>query len=385
MGRNQNGDSCSSYLFLSFFFFLVVGCSVQTGRKLINGVKEIVLNTEKTFFDADCRDEDSYENEWPKKKVNVVDESILNTIREIILNEVDQIKEDYFPNLSEYDYRKEFYGDSRLNTILECRLYYKGILELVINDNILKIAEEHFDGEANLLVIHQLRFDFPTNESIARFSGSWHYDNYHERNHITFWIPLQNINEQTGGLIWSENQELKKIIKHGMRPATYFSLDRNIKEYIDRLTLNSAIEARCNISDVYYFKKELFHAGSRPISEVRISLDIRLGDSKENVLFQEIKKILQAHNINLRKKVGLCLRFYESKLIRQSFKVKDIKRIRKIYLLHLRKLKDNVFIEKLPLADRLYVFLFYFIKRIFVKVSMQIVLKLMRALKVEYK
>jgi hypothetical protein len=342
------------------------------------------------YFNGDCRGEDSYKNEWPKKKVNVIDESILRTIREMILDEVDQIKEDYFPNLSEYDYRKEFFLDSdqlpRTLAILVGRLYYKGVLELVISENILKIAKEYFDGEVILLTIPQVRINFPTNESKEKFTGiwSWHYDNYQERDHITIWIPLQNINEKTGGLIWSENQELKKIIKDGMKSSIYYDLDRNIKENVDQLTLNSAIEARCGITDVYYFKKELFHTGSLPISENRISLDIRLGNSKENVLFREIKKILQAHNVNYLKKLALCGRIIHAKRLRQGVKVKHIKRIRKIFLLDLRKYNDKVFIEKLPLSDRVYVSLFYFIKRELVSSLMRIVVKLLRSIKLGY-
>ena len=172
---------------------------------------------------------------------------------------------------------KEFYSkysipDSKFNYFVQNEVLKSiSIKQLLIESNLHDYISKNISK--NYLIYSMIFFRY--HHSILDINtkkiylDNFHYDNYHNLKTNTFWIPLCDINQSTGGLVfYSDNKNNTKKSKNFLQ--------------IKKLKINSLFQVLTNIGSCFKFDKNLLHGANKPKKNyIRLSLDIRVIDKKD--------------------------------------------------------------------------------------------------------
>ena len=246
-------------------------------------------------------------NRYPEISKKLILSKNIDKARNKVLSEIDSLRDDYKPKLSSSDFLiKYIYPNSLMLDRLQRRCFYNGIINDVISEDLLKFVQQHI-SDFTLFDLVFLRVHHPDtlSNSKERFdnvtSTPLHYDNYESEIYNyetrTTWIPLQDIDESTGSLCYSHNDNIIAMTGDGFSPNDFHDNQLNLNplnrlksnniatknstkvEYIKLLKKNISTLI-LNAGSVVIFDKNLLHGGTYSKSKMRISLDVRWVDRR---------------------------------------------------------------------------------------------------------
>lgn len=204
-------------------------------------------------------------------------------VREILESELDMLWKEYMPEISKQCFLNQYiFPDSKYLALLSSRVVALGAAELLVSDDMQARIEKVF-GKCRIVpnfFFVRVAFVKGTSDSKAKVKNvvttPLHYDNYGVDT-VTGWIPLQDIDFQTGGLCWTVDEKLIEMTGAGMSPADMHSKssdDEFMATYIPLLE-NNLRQVRCSSGDVVFFDRNLLHGATLPMAKDRYSLDFR--------------------------------------------------------------------------------------------------------------
>jgi len=288
---------------------------------------------------------------------NVTTRQRADAASNIVTTELHDIHKCYYKNLSYEEFLKyKLYPNSKDLKIVESRCIYRGIIETIVTKKLISSLSDHL-GDVALFGPTSSRFvrvAFPNMTSNGFQSldnvvnSPLHYDNYYNVNTRTTWIPLQDINADTGSLCYTNNEELIRLSGKGISPAEFHCCpNKKWGDHYVALLKNEIKEVYCSLGDAVVFDKSVLHGATYPKSKPRLSVDIRWIHPSPNLEGIDLKKAVTSSNI--------LLKNYVHRLLVDSrdsvFSKQTSKRLKHDSLLALYKLEDYAFIRKVePLA-----------------------------------
>lgn len=186
--------------------------------------------------------------------------------RKLVCDELEKLRQDYHPELSEVDFvRQHIYPNSIHLFRLQARCFYLGLAEIITTNELLNFVFQHISS-----------FDLYYSCLDNVVSSPLHYDNYGADTRTT-WIPLQDIDESTGTLCWTDSADLIKMTGDGIAPEQMHGegvSDDTNNAYITSLRKNLKL-IKCKAGQVVMFDKTLLHGSTYPESALRVSVDVR--------------------------------------------------------------------------------------------------------------
>ena len=198
-----------------------------------------------------------------------------------------------------------------------------------------------------------LRFCRP-NESLirnynrAKYYTEPHYDKSFENiNFFSFWMPLDQTNERTGTLC---HFKIPSRIRNNFFPVkgknkysmhNYFSNP----ERPDKILSNYCVPVYTNKGDIIFFNKHCLHGATKPITEMRLSVNFQLLDSSvltSKNKFQNNKFNLCRHSLEICNLLNLLL-IGEFSGAKRVLKKINKKKIKKKYNFFNRNLNHKIF------------------------------------------
>ena len=160
-------------------------------------------------------------------------------------------------------YKKHLTPDSKFNYYLQWKVLSQiSIRELLIKSKLDKYIRKNVSKD--YLIYSMIFFRYHVNslhKKSYNYKKIMHFDSYGPDTR-TFWIPLQKINKNTGGLIFSTNEKLNNKFSKILKIK---------KKYV--------YQVLCNKGECVYFDKSLQHGANMPKKGFeRISIDLRIVD-----------------------------------------------------------------------------------------------------------
>lgn len=222
---------------------------------------------------------------WPRIATQVIARDRIDVVRVIIEGELRAVHQDYFDGLDFASFlARHIYPDSRWLLLVQHRSVVRGIAPLLVNDALVEIARSHFKGPPKYLNLLFVRAAFPRGGSrgpkrLDNYTyGPLHRDNYVELPTLTFWIPLNDIDASTGGLVWTTDEGIARVIGEGTSPAT-FHKEGAIPAGFVELLKSRTTQAVCQAGDAVYFDRTLLHGSNYAVEKPRLTVDLRFVDS----------------------------------------------------------------------------------------------------------
>lgn len=254
----------------------------------------------------------------------VIESKNIAAAKKLVLDEMENLRRDYHPNLDMNQFLiKYIYPDSPFLLMLQARCFFLGLATLLVDTPLLNFVAK-FLPAFDLYHACFIRFHHPfmTSNGKSRLdncvASPLHYDNY-DCDTRTTWIPLQDINEGTGSLCYTNSPELIALTGAGLSPKQMHQIeqsDSNFQEIYIRLLESEVKSVECAAGQVIIFDKNLLHGSTYPASQCRISVDMRWVSSLN-------ESSLNAYRVN-----------------------KSLKKTRENALVALYKYRDEIFINR---------------------------------------
>jgi hypothetical protein len=194
-----------------------------------------------------------------------------------------EIKADYFSSLTEDVFRREHLGNTSLVMKIAAYRFANKTTMSLLKARLKPIAEKLY-AEADLMLhpIFYLRIGYPGNNYSESYRDAFldsqpHYDRAFGVDAYSFWVALDDIDDESGGLAEFSNPETDAhfTLDDGRNRYNYDLYLQKASE-IDAMLKSSCRAPHANVGDVLTFDSSVLHGATKPKSRKRISFDLRL-------------------------------------------------------------------------------------------------------------
>lgn len=210
----------------------------------------------------------------------VIPKDLVRKIRARTLETLAEIRADYFPGMDD----ETFYGEYRqsLPSKLSRAVAYRAITRELTDELVpyLRLAASAWWGAAEytLFPVFYVRVSSPSNAGSHLLDSQPHYDRTFNAHAYTFWIPLEDVDRESGGICLFPDPELENIFIDHDEAKNRYDYEGYKKNHA---AIDPLIQGRFEFydlepGDVVTFDSNVLHGATRPISRRRLSLDVRL-------------------------------------------------------------------------------------------------------------
>jgi ectoine hydroxylase-related dioxygenase (phytanoyl-CoA dioxygenase family) len=235
---------------------------------------------------------------------------------------VDDIKADYFSSLTEDVFRREHLGNTSLVMKIAAYRFANEATMSLLKARLEPIAEKLY-AEADLLLhpIFYLRIGYPGNNYSDLYRDAFldsqpHYDRAFGVDAYSFWVALEDIDDESGGLAeFSSSETDAHFALNDGRNRYNYDLYLDKASEIDEMLKSSCRAPHANIGDVLTFDSSVLHGATKPKSRKRISFDFRLAPRQAiEAASSEVRVMFDAYN----RSIDLC-NAYNLKFVGDDF------------------------------------------------------------------
>lgn len=220
--------------------------------------------------------------------IELFDESEISKYRRLFFETIDEIKNDYFNEISTREFTESYINfESVVMKAIGYRFYLK-----ILNDSFfdqvsekVKYVNKENNSEYLRHPIFYTRIAYPEKNisDLSLLSSQPHYDRSYDLYAYTLWLALENIDMETGGLcFFNNNEQVDKFfkVKWGEKNKYNFDLYEANHNEIDPLIHDKIIHPKLNAGQAYLFDSNILHCGTRSKSKNRVSFDFRFVNKK---------------------------------------------------------------------------------------------------------
>ncbi len=213
----------------------------------------------------------------------------VNILRKRAEEELNIMYQDYFAGKKFSDFQNSHLGHESLVMKLVAYRFMttetKQELILRLNSHVKKIY-----GGSDFLFhpVFYLRFSFPgvyySKEHQAAFLDSQpHFDRSFNVNAFSFWLALDDVDEESGGLCSFQGHEVQEHFKLSDEGRNRYNYNGYLEASaaIDPVLRRSTVAPAIRSGDMLTFDSTLLHGATKPYSRRRVSFDFRLVSKKE--------------------------------------------------------------------------------------------------------
>jgi hypothetical protein len=222
----------------------------------------------------------------------LLDKNDVLVLKVKLLNTWNQLREDYFPEMSNEDFDSQYlFHESVFMKCLAWRFASSDVFDLLKNKVLRLFSSSNDDDFCGEFVLHpifytriskpQVLSDNLRNE--AFLDSQPHYDRAFSIEAFSFWLALENTDEKTGGLcFFSDSKELNNLFdipwgeKNKYSTNTYFENASKIDPFIKKALIPPNISA----GSAYMFDSFVLHGATKALQNTRVSFDLRLIEKK---------------------------------------------------------------------------------------------------------
>jgi hypothetical protein len=216
-------------------------------------------------------------------------EGFASSLREMAITCVDEIYQDYFKEKKSYaQFLEENMGHTSL--VAKC-LAYRFFSTEVFSQLRTGLHEriEKIYGCADYVMhpIFYYRMSYPSlyreeRHRNAFFDSQPHYDRAFNLHAFSFWMALEDVDAESGGLCYFDRQETIDLFKpvNGKNIYNYEKYLERARE-IDPLVRPHTVQPALPAGSVFTFDSDLLHAATKPTTRRRLSCDFRMLPASE--------------------------------------------------------------------------------------------------------
>jgi hypothetical protein len=213
-----------------------------------------------------------------------------------------QVRDDYFPQKTIEDFQKDHIEHaipSIVSKIITLRFLDLELMSSLKEYVEGQISEIYNKSEPSSLLIHPgfyLRFSWPNKlyaekQTEPLLDSAPHYDVTFGLPAYTFWIPLVEINDDTGGLCYFKGDKIFELFPRSFNKNKYnYETYLKIAPTIDKKLKEGIVRHEIELGDALTWDSTLLHGATRPKTSVRMSIDFRLVNPSE---LKKCSKIVQ--------------------------------------------------------------------------------------------
>lgn len=227
---------------------------------------------------------------WPRIARQVIPHDRIDAARALIDMALEDVHRDYYGRMDFRAFlRSQIYPDARALLIVQHRAIFGGLIPLLLTDQMIELARSQFKRPPGLFNVAFVRAAFPDGGSrgpqrLDNYTyGPLHRDDYEGAPTLTFWVPLNDIDHSTGGLVWTHDETIARTIGDGTSPATYHRRGAVSPQFVQTLKERS-VQVVCEKGDVVFFDRTLLHGSNYSLEKPRVTVDLRLVDSASESL-----------------------------------------------------------------------------------------------------
>ncbi len=196
-----------------------------------------------------------------------------------------KVHSDYFSELDFLDYCKTYLGHySIVSKCLAYRFFDKNIFERLKESLCKKVFNEYEVDDLYIHPIFYLRFTFPDLyvnqlQKEAYLCVPPHYDYTYKTKAFSLWMPLVDINDDDGGIVFfKKSQDIKntfKLFENSRNRYNYNSYLENAHQ-LDPVIKNNIEKINFKKGDICLFDEQELHAAAKALKTWRVSFDLRI-------------------------------------------------------------------------------------------------------------
>ena len=228
----------------------------------------------------------------PDIPINVRKLQLLTTeesdrLRSRLILELELIHQEYFYDMSTSEFEQKYLFHE--SVVMKCathRVFDNDLFSLIRT----RIENIFFQDSS----YKELKFDFHpvfyariTKSNVivdyrrlhAALDSQPHFDRTYNTNALSFWVALERIGQETGGLcFFNPTPEIKSTFRIKKNSLNRFNMNLYLDNYktIDSLLVNHIIHPDINSGEAYLFDSTILHGATKPINKMRVSFDFRI-------------------------------------------------------------------------------------------------------------
>lgn len=199
----------------------------------------------------------------------------------------DQIKMDYFAKKPTHEFQNHHLGHSSLVAKIAAYRFLSHELSIELRDAVLPAAKRLYDVDD--LIFHPifyLRISYPgviysDLHANAFLDSQPHFDRSFGINAYSFWIALDDIDEESGGLAGFAGADIEEVFWDDGRNRYDYERYLLAAKDLDPLLQRTAGTYSIGAGDVLTFDSDTLHGATKPKSRRRLSFDFRLAKPSE--------------------------------------------------------------------------------------------------------
>lgn len=210
----------------------------------------------------------------------VFPDDFIHELRERALNCFARVKEDYFSEMPENDYQLIYQDINSVARCISVRFFDQQVMTDIYNyllPHIVTITERTdylFCPLFTLRLYHPNQYVSAAHEK-AFLQTEPHYDNGFGNYGISVWLPLQSIDQESGGLCEFTTDEIHTEFPESGKNRFNFDTYLEDLESIDPLLRNGTQQSTLSNGDVLIHFNAL-HGATKPKGRSRLSFNFRL-------------------------------------------------------------------------------------------------------------
>lgn len=235
-----------------------------------------------------------------------LDPATTETLRKRVETTIRQLREDYFPQHSDLALHCDHLRHTSLVMKIAAYRFFDDEVFRILRDAVEARTQELYRATQLLLhPIFYLRISVPgvcrsELHRAAFLDSEPHYDRSYGVHAYTFWLALEDVDDESGGLATFDDPAIDRHFRTDGRNRYNYNNYLDAAATLDPLLCKSTKTLQANAGDILTFDSNHLHGATKPRTRRRMSFDFRLAPADAVAAApSSVRRIFAAINQNV--------------------------------------------------------------------------------------